>query len=96
MARRFFTTFILLLLGLSAVTAFGQNIPKTPSIPGDDLDSLLSVLTVNPREIDLGALGPGEEAKRTFYLKNAGPGNPEWFAEEPEGWKLSELSLIHI
>jgi hypothetical protein len=90
MARRFLTTFILLLLGLSAVTAFGQNIPKTPSIPVDDLDSLLSVLTVNPREIDLGVLGPGEEAKRTFYLKNVGPGNPEWFAEEPEGWKLSE------
>ena len=90
MARRFFTTFILLLLGLSAVTAFGQNVPKIPLIPGDDLDSFHSALTLNPREIDLGVLGPGEEAKGTFHLKNLGPGNPEWFAEEPEGWKLSE------
>jgi hypothetical protein len=90
MARRFITTFILLLLGLSAVTALGQNIQGIPLIAGDDLDSLRSVLTVNPREIDLGALGPGEEAKRTFHLKNVGPGSPEWFAEGPEGWKLSE------
>ena len=90
MARRFFTAFILLLLGLSAVTAFGQNVPGVPLIPGDELDSLSSVLAVNPREIDLGVLGPGEEAKGTFYLKNVGPGYPEWFAEGPKGWKLSE------
>ncbi len=90
MTGRFWTFILLLLLGLSAVTAFGQNVPKTPLIPVDDLDALRSVLTVNPREIDLGVLGPGEEAKRAFYLKNVGQGNPEWFAEEPEGWKLSE------
>ena len=90
MARRFFTTFLFLLLGLSAVTAFGQNIPENPSIPKDDLDSLGSILTVAPREINLGTLSPGEEAKGTFYLKNAGSGNPEWFAEGPEGWNLSD------
>jgi hypothetical protein len=89
MARRLFTTFILLLLGLSAVKVFGQNVPEIPLIPGDDLDSLSSVLTVNPQEINLGALGPGAEAKGTFYLKNVGPGKPEWFAEEPKGWTLS-------
>ena len=90
MARRFFTTFIILLLVLSTVTALGQNVSGIPLIPGDDMDALRSVLTVNPREIDLGVLAPGEEAKGTFYLKNVGPGNPEWFAEGPVGWKLSE------
>jgi len=90
MARRFFTTIILLLLGLSAVTAFGQNDSGIPLIPVDEADSFGSVLTVNLGEIDLGVLAPGEEAKRTFYLKNVGPGNPEWFAEGPKGWKLSE------
>ena len=94
MARHFFTTFILLFLGLSAVTVFGQNVPKPPLIPVDDLDALHSVLTVNPQEIDLGALGPGEEAKGTFYLKNVGSGNPEWFAEGPEGWKLTENQIL--
>ncbi len=52
------------------------------------LDASQPVLTVNPREIDLGALGPGEEAKGTFYLKNVGSGSPDWFAEGPEGWNL--------
>lgn len=90
MARRFFTAFIILLLGLSAVTAFGQNVPEISLFPVDEMDSFGSVLTVNLGEIDLGVLAPGEEAKRTFYLKNVGPGNPEWFAEAPRGWKLSE------
>ncbi|MBN2439379.1 MAG: hypothetical protein JXL20_12355 [Deltaproteobacteria bacterium] len=90
MARRFFITFILLLFGLSAVAAWGQTAPEIPLIPDDDLDSLHSALAVDPQEIDLGILGPGEDAKRTFYLKNMGPGNPEWFAEGPEGWTLSE------
>jgi hypothetical protein len=90
MARRFFTTFILLLVGLSGMAAFGQNVPEIPLFPVDEMDSFGSVLTVNLGEIDLGVLAPGEEAKRTFYLKNVGPGNPEWFAEGPKGWKLSE------
>ena len=90
MARRFCTAFILLLLGLSAVTAFGQNVPGIPLIPDDDLDSLSAVLTVNPQEVNLGTLAPGEEAKGTFYLQNAGSGSPEWFAEGPERWKLSD------
>ena len=94
MTGRFWTFILLLLLGLSAVTAFGQNVPKTPLIPVDDLDALRSALTVNPREIDLGALGPGEEAKGTFYLKNVGPGVLEWFAEGPEGWKLTENLIL--
>jgi hypothetical protein len=90
MTGRFWTFILFLLLGLSTVTAFGQNIPITPSLPVDDLDSLHSALMITPREIDLGALGPGEEAKGTFNLKNLGPVNLEWFAEGPEGWKLSE------
>jgi hypothetical protein len=90
MARRFFSILILLLLALFAATALGQNTPEIPLIPDDDLDSLRSELTVDPAEIDFGTLGPGEEAKRTVYLKNTGPGNPEWFAEGPEKWTLSE------
>jgi hypothetical protein len=90
MTRPFFTTLIFLWLGLSGVTAFGQNLPGSPLLPVDDLDSSRSVLALDPLEINLGVLGPGEEAKGTFYLKNLGPGKPEWFAERPEGWKLSE------
>lgn len=90
MVRRWFSTWIIILLGLSALTAFGQNLPGTGSIPVDEADSFGSVLTVNLGEIDLGILSPGEEAMKSFLLKNAGKGNPEWFAEGPKGWKLSE------
>ena len=94
MARRFLTTIILLLIGLSAVTAFGQNDPGIPVITVDEADSFESVLTVNLGEINLGVLAPGEEAKGTFYLKNVGPGISEWFAEVPEGWKLSDSQNV--
>lgn len=90
MARRFFTTIMILWVGLSGMAAFGQNVPEISLFPVDEMDSFGSVLTVNLGEIDLGVLAPGEEVKRTFYLKNVGPGNPEWFAEAPRGWKLSE------
>ncbi|MCX5819113.1 MAG: hypothetical protein NT047_04295 [Deltaproteobacteria bacterium] len=94
MTERFAAFILLLLLGLSAMTAFGQDVPKTPSIPVDDEDVLNAVLTVNPQEIDLGDLAPGEAAKGTFYLKNAGSGNLEWFAEGPEGWTLTENQIL--
>jgi hypothetical protein len=94
MTGRFGTFILILLLGFSVMTAFGQNIPKTSSIPIDDLDSLRLDLTVTPQEIDFGTLGPGEEAKGTFYLKNLGPGNLEWFAEGPEGWNLTENQIL--
>src|SRR5512137_2709040 len=90
MARRFFFFFMYLLLGLSTVTAQAQNAPVSSLMPNDDLDSLRSALVVDPSEIDLGILAPGQEIKRTLRLKNAGPGNPEWFAQGPDGWTLSD------
>jgi len=88
-ARRFFPFFILLLLGLSPA-AFGQNAPPGMPIPQDELDSARSQLIVYPEELNLGDLNPGDEAKRIFYLNNVGSGTPEWFAEAPAGWTLSD------
>lgn len=56
------------------------------SLPGRSPVELLQVLTVTPREIDFGALGPGEEAKSVFYLKNVGSGTLDWLVEGPAGW----------
>lgn len=94
MTGRFWTFILLMLVGFYSMTAFGQNVPKAPSIPVDDLDSLRSELTIYPQEIDFGTLGPGEEAKATFHLTNEGPGIREWFVEGPEGWKLSESQSL--
>jgi hypothetical protein len=51
---------------------------------------LQPVLTATPREIDLGTIGPGEEAKGVFYLKNVGAGSLNWSTEGPEGWTRTE------
>ncbi len=47
------------------------------------------VLAVSPREIDLGAIGPGESTKGVFSLKNFGSGILNWSANGPSGWSLS-------
>ena len=94
MTGRFWTLILILMCGLSAVTAWGQGVPGIPSIPVDDLDAYRAVLAVNPQEVDLGALGPGDEARGTFYLKNQAPGNIEWFAEGPAGWNLIENQIV--
>lgn len=55
---------------------------------------LQPVLVVNTREIDLGVLGPGEEAAGVFYLKNIGSGSLEWSTEGPEGWTRTESQSL--
>ena len=54
--------------------------------PGRSNGGPQAVLTATPREIDLGALGPGEEAQGVFYLRNVGSGSTDWFTEGPDGW----------
>jgi hypothetical protein len=81
---------LMVLLGLLIVgVAWGQD-RGGATVPEDDLYARTSTLLVNPKEIDLGSLAPGEEAKGTYYLKSSGPGTVEWFAEIPGGWNLTE------
>jgi hypothetical protein len=47
------------------------------------------VLAVSPREIDLGAIGPGESSKGTFSLKNFGSGFLDWSTDGLSEWSLS-------
>lgn len=46
------------------------------------------VLAVSPREIDLGAIGPGESSKGTFSLKNFGSGFLDWSSSGLFEWSL--------
>jgi hypothetical protein len=48
------------------------------------------VLAVSPREIDLGAVGPGESSRGVFSLRNLGSGVINWYAHVPSDWSLSE------
>ncbi|MBE9546256.1 MAG: hypothetical protein IMF10_02010 [Proteobacteria bacterium] len=56
-----------------------------------------SVLAVSPREVDLGAIGPGESSRGDFFLKNFGSGFLNWSVDGPSGWSLAgeeELSGV--
>jgi len=80
-----------LCIGLYGSTAMATEPPPLLKIGSGDVQGrgnggLQPVLTVNPREMDLGSLGPGEEANRIFYLKNVGSGSLGWTLEVPEGW----------
>ncbi|MEW6333112.1 MAG: hypothetical protein AB1558_02495 [Thermodesulfobacteriota bacterium] len=71
----------------------GRGMP----IGGVSSADLLPVLTVMPREVDFGAIGPGEEAKSVVYLRNVGSGTLEWSTEGPAGWvKLDDQRLSGV
>lgn len=81
---------------------FGVAVLRAEEQPpyGEGVSSRISngglqpVLTVNTREVDLGALGPGEETKGVFYLRNVGSGSLDWSTEGPEGWTRIESQNI--
>jgi hypothetical protein len=96
MVRRFLIKAIFLvillhcLFGVTALRAQtnGQGGMGISPVRGNG--GLQPVLTVTPREIDLGAIGPGEEARGVFYLRNVGAGSVNWSMEGPEGWTRTE------
>jgi len=50
-------------------------------------EELRPVLTVTPREINLGYIKPGETAFGEFSLKNIASGMMSWTTSCPEGWE---------
>jgi len=64
-----------------------------------DVEEVISqpVLFVSPREIDLGAIGPGERSRGAFSLRNVGSQILEWSSEGLPQWiitRTGELSGI--
>jgi hypothetical protein len=71
--------------GLLAVASLG--------LPGatQAREGRAQVPTVSTREIDLGAVGPGEKARAHFQITNTSEGGRiRWAIEEPPGWESSE------
>ena len=48
------------------------------------------VLFISPREIDLGAIGPGEQSNGTVSLENVGSKLLAWSIKGPKGWVSAE------
>ncbi|MBU4120117.1 MAG: hypothetical protein KKA48_00960 [Proteobacteria bacterium] len=96
MVRRFLTVLVFLGLMIPLFSVADPLRAETPELGGAggfpvwSVGDLKPVLTVNPWEVDLGAIGPGEEAERIFYLKKVGSGSLNWSMEGPEGWNRSE------
>ena len=101
MVKRYFliTTLSLVILypclfGVEVLLAEAQPVPGEGASSRISNGGLQPVLTVNTRDVDLGALGPGEETKSVFYLKNIGSGSLDWSTEGPEGWTRTESQSI--
>ncbi|MBN1473078.1 MAG: hypothetical protein JW914_00540 [Syntrophaceae bacterium] len=48
---------------------------------------LSPVLSISPREVNLGNIAPGDANSGLFTLKNMGSGSLEWSVRKPEGWR---------
>ena len=52
------------------------------------------VLFVSPREIDLGAIGPGESSRGVFSLKNVGSKTLMWSTDGPHEWVYADEKTL--
>ena len=85
-------TAVLVNLCLSASLAFAASDLKNGkqmTTGAGSFEENKSVLTVTPREIDLGSIKPGESVFGEFSLKNLVRQNLEWSATCPEEWEAS-------
>jgi hypothetical protein len=73
---------------------FGMATLQAQSQPPNGMGGLQPVLTITPREVNLGTLGPGEETRGVFYIKNIGQGTLPWSAEGPDGWVPTEYQKL--
>ena len=97
--RIYFIVFIIVCflgysLNIFAQTGVNQKSDKQPTANAaiqakGSHDDLRPVLTITPREIDLGSIKPGEAVFGEFSLKNIIPQMMDWTATCPEGWEAS-------
>ena len=103
MIRYFYLIIIIIIvfvnsLGMSA----GENASKKEIRKGNSTNQgkanvQVPVLTVSPREIDLGSIGPNEGGRGIFILKNVGTGPLNWSINGSEGWSsLDEKKLSGV
>jgi len=71
-----------------------RQISKTTSLTGVEKEEHRPVLTVTPREIDLGSIKPGDTAFGDFSLKNITSGTMQWSTYCPENWESDAAQRI--
>ncbi len=63
---------------------------KNPVLADESRDNVQPVLTVTPREVDVGTISPGEVVTGIFTFKNMSSGILDWQTGGPEGWTKLE------
>lgn len=98
--NRFFVAPLLLIIGTLVAGGGGAGAASasaTNGIPGMGERSVAangSGLAIQPGELNLGLIGPGEGAGAILYLKRTGVRNVAWALEGPEGWILVEGNRV--
>ena len=94
MIRYLYLAIILTIMLVNSIgVSAGENASNKKIRYGDVTDQgkgnvKIPVLTVSPREIDLGVIGPNEGGKGNFVLKNVGSGALNWSINGSEGWSF--------
>ena len=57
-------------------------------------EPLLPVLTITPREINIGTITDDKSGEGIFTLKNMSLGVIDWWTDGPEGWEKSEKQKL--
>ena len=90
--------FIIVLVNSSAVRAVDSlwdvDTKKNATSEQGRKDTQVPVLSILPREIDLGSIGPEEGVKGTFILKNVGSGSLNWQANGSPGWSFLDQKKL--
>jgi hypothetical protein len=68
-----------------------QNIQSPVNGNGEPL---LPVLTITPREINIGIITDDKSGEGIFTLKNMSSGVIDWWTDGPEGWEKSEKQKL--
>jgi hypothetical protein len=67
---------------------------KVQSAANKDEERLRSVLTITPREINIGTITADKSDEGIFTLNNMGSGIIDWSTDGPDGWEKSEKQKL--
>lgn len=70
------------------------NLTQAQTATGGDSSENPPVLSIAPREIDLGIIQPGETAFGEFTFRNMSKGKLDWSTVGPEGWDEAEMPAL--
>ncbi len=97
MARKLLHVWAALLLCLAlSGTVYGRDgkLILSAARGNDQYNVMRPILSISPKEVDLGTISPGAEASSTISLRNLGSGSMNWMISKPEGWFCTDDQML--